>query len=185
MAPRSAVVRTPRLVLARPVSGDVDALHEICADARLWWHYPTLRHTAPAQTAAMVDAWQESWDALGLGVWAVRLRADDRLIGYGGGSDLGGVAWNLGYRIAADEQGSGYATELARAGIAAARRVDPAKPVVAYLLAHNTPSASVARKVGLSLVDEGPDAGNPDTAAVRQVYADRTLSPDELEAARR
>lgn len=185
MTTDSTAAATERLVLSRPSPDDVAALFEICSDPRVWWHFPTMRHTSPEQTAVLVGLWERGWDDLGLGVWTVRSRDDGRVIGYGGASDLGGVAWNLGYRIAPDAQGHGYATELARAGVAAAHDTDPAKPVIAFLLAHNEPSAAVARKVGLTLVDSGPDAGNPDRAAVRLVYADRLLNPDELAAARR
>ncbi len=88
--------------------------------------------------------------------------------------------WNLGYRIAADEQGLGYATEVSRAAIARARSVRPNMPIVAYLLEHNTASAHVAEKIGLSLIHRAPDAGNPDPDAVRLVYADRPLTAAEL-----
>jgi hypothetical protein len=46
---------------------------------------------------------------------------------------------------------------------------------VAYLLEHNERSRGRAEKAGLSLVWRGPDAGNPDPAAVRLVFADRDL----------
>lgn len=185
MTTRSDPASTGRLTLARPVPDDIAALYAICSDPRVWWHFPSLRHTAPEQTAVMVGLWQRGWDDLGLGVWTVRRSDDGRVIGYGGASDLGGAAWNLGYRISADEQGKGFATELARAGLTAAHEADPEKPVIAYLLAHNEPSANVAKKIGLELVDSGPDAGNPDRSAVRLVYADRALTPAQLAAARR
>ena len=37
-----------------------------------------------------------------------------------------------------------------------------------------------AERAGLTLVWRGPDAGNPDPAAVRLVYADRPVSDDLL-----
>ncbi|MGZ4643601.1 MAG: hypothetical protein ACXVX8_15890, partial [Blastococcus sp.] len=52
---------------------------------------------------------------------------------------------------------------------------DPDRPVIAYLLEHNVQSRVRAEKAGLSLVWRGPDAGNPDAAAVRLVFADRPL----------
>lgn len=177
-------LRTARLDLRAPEADDVAGLFEICGDPRVWTHFPSLRHTRAATTAAMLERWERVWDRDGIGTWVVRREGESRIIGYGGCSLLQGAVWNLGYRIGADEQGRGYATEVARAAIGAARGVDAARAVVAYLLEHNTGSAAVARKVGLHLVDRGPDVGNPDPEAVRLVFADRPLSAAELAAVR-
>ena len=74
------------------------------------------------------------------------------------------------------------ATAVSRDAIAAAGAVDPALPVVAYLLEANAASAVVARRLGLELVHRAPDAGNPDPTAVRLVFADRDLTAAQLEA---
>ena len=80
---------------------------------------------------------------------------------------------NLYYRFSPDVQGNGYATELARVALAAAKAVRPERPVVAFMLEHNTASWRVAERVGMHHLWTGPDAGNPDPTAVRLVYADR------------
>jgi hypothetical protein len=61
-----------------------------------------------------------------------------------------------------------------------ARTVVPERPVVAVLLEHNERSRGRAERAGLRLFWRGPDAGNPDPAAVRLVYADRDLDADLL-----
>lgn len=81
------------------------------------------------------------------------------------------------HRLNADPR---YVTELAAAGIAAARAVRPDLPITAYLLEHNLASKAVAERLGLRLVWRGPDAGNPDPRAVRLVYADRDIEPERL-----
>lgn len=177
-----ADLRTTRLRLRRPAGGDVGALFEICSDPRVWEHFPSMRHGERTTTARSVQRWIADWDRDGLGIWTVWLGS--RVIGYGGCSLLRGTVWNLGYRLAADVHGRGYATELAQTALAAARQVDPARAVVAYLLEHNTASARVAEKLGMTLVDRGPDAGNPDPDAVRLVYADRALDDAGITAAR-
>jgi hypothetical protein len=63
----------------------------------------------------------------------------------------------------------------------AAHAVAPDRPVVAYLLEHDLESRGRAERAGPSLQWRGPDAGNPDPAAVRLVYADRPLDPALLE----
>lgn len=176
---------TARLLLSRPTDSDVPALFAINSDPRVWSHFPALRHTEPSQTAALVRHWRASWDDEGLGAWTIRRRADDRVIGYGGCTVRDGVVWNLGYRLAADEHGQGFATELARTAALEAHRVGPDRPVIAFLLEHNIASGRVAEKVGLTLVHRGADAGNPDASAVRLVYADRALTTAQLAAAMR
>ncbi|UJP09244.1 GNAT family N-acetyltransferase [Microbacterium sp. KUDC0406] len=181
---------TERLILRRPADDDIDAIHEIFSDPRVWEHYPTLRHVERATTAHLLRRWQERWGEVGLASWIVRLRDTGEVIGTGGCTLLTGASeaadvWNLGYRISADHHRRGYATEVSRAGIAAARNLRPATPIIAFLVAHNTASAAVAEKVGLSLVHRGPDAGIPDPSVIRLIYADRPLSDAQRETALR
>lgn len=173
---------TEHLRLSRPVASDLDAVFSIQRDSRVWTHYPSLRHTDPAQTVEMIQRWERSWTEAGLGSWVVRLRDTDEVVGNGGCTLLGGEVWNIGYRIAADHHGQGLATELARAGVEAARAIAPERPVIASLVEHNRGSARVAEKLGLELVHRAPDVGNPDPGIVRLVYADRPLTADQLAA---
>lgn len=169
-------VETARLSLRRPVPGDLGALFAVNSDPRLWTHFPALRHTDPAQTAAAMARWEESWRRHGLGMWAVRLRGQADVIGYAGATVLGDAVWNIGYRLAAETHGRGFAREAAAAAMTWADRIDPALPRIAYLLEHNLASAAVARAIGLEVAHRARDAGNPDPTAVRVVYADRALN---------
>lgn len=173
-------VETTRLALTRPTQDDAEQLYRIASDARVWGHFPSGRHTDILQTRAVIDVWLQSWNRVGLGSWVVHLRETFQVIGYGGCSLLADTVWNLGYRLAADEHGKGYATELAREAVRQAGLVRPELPVIAYLLEHNAASARVAEKLGFELVYRGPDAGNPDPKAVRLVYASRALTAEEL-----
>ena len=91
-----------------------------------------------------------------------------------------GAAHRPGDRLTPRAWGLGLAAELVTASLEAAHAVDPDRPVIAYLVEHNVRSRSRAERSGLSLVWRGPDAGNPDPAAVRLVYADRPLDDDVL-----
>jgi RimJ/RimL family protein N-acetyltransferase len=66
--------------------------------------------------------------------------------------------------------------------IEAARDVEPDRPVLAYLLEHNTASRRTAERLGMRLAWRGPDRPNPDHDAIRLVYVDRPPT-DELVAA--
>lgn len=183
-----APLRSGRLLLDGPRADDLDDLHEIYGDPRTWLHLPSGRHAEVAQTAALLERWLDDWRTVGLGAWVVHEASDPSfVIGHGGCAlrgdlDGGGAFWNLGYRFRPEAQGHGYATELSLAAIEAARGLRPEVPVVAYLLEHNHASARVAEKAGLTLRHRAPDAGNPDPAAIRLVYADRELTTAELRA---
>jgi RimJ/RimL family protein N-acetyltransferase len=162
------------------------------SDPGVWAHLPWGRHTDPARTAEGIGHSVRHWARNGLGYWTARLRSDladppaglepGAVVGTGGCAIREGTSWwNLYYRLTPPAWGLGLAAELVTAAIEAARTVDPELPVIAYLLEHNAESRGRAERSGLSLVWRGPDAGNPDPAAVRLVYADRPLAPDVLE----
>ncbi|QIG46011.1 GNAT family N-acetyltransferase [Nocardioides anomalus] len=170
-------VRTERLHLDLPTGADVDDLFAIHSDPELWRHFPVGRHTRREQAEEMVrqSAWQ--FETHGLGFWSVRDAADGPVIGRGGCTHpTGRPWWNLYYRFAASVHRRGYATEMSRAALRAAHAVEPDRPVVAYLLEHNTASRRTAEALGMTLAWRGPDRPNPDPDAVRLVYVDREPS---------
>ena len=165
---------TGRLMLGHVHESDVEEWHQIHADSRVWEHFPSGRHTSREMTVRLVQASIEDWQVAGLGYWSVREEPDGPIIGVGGCRLVPDRDWwNLYYRFAPECQGRGYATEVARAAVVAANSVDPARPVVAYMLEHNAASWRVAERIGLTRVWDGPDEGNPDPQAVSVVYADR------------
>jgi RimJ/RimL family protein N-acetyltransferase len=180
-------ILTPRLRLSRPQPADLAEVFALHHDPRVWEHFPSLRHVDDAPTRDMMAMWERSWEQAGLGTFVARLRDTGEMVGNGGCSVRGlgtdGAVWNVGYRVAADHHGRGYATEIAAAGVERAREVAPDRPLVAYLVEHNRASAHVAEKLGLSLVHRAPDAGNPDPAVMRLVYADRPLTEAQLQVA--
>lgn len=175
-------VVTERLVLTAPVPADLPELHALHADPRVYRHWPHGRHTSPEQTEQMVAGYTGSWTRYGLGAWVVRAADDGRLVGMGGCSVRGGVAWNLYYRLDPAEWGRGYAQEVVTAARAAAHDQRPDLAVLAYLLEVNEGSRRTAERAGLTRVWRGPDAGNPDPGAVRLVYADRAVGAEVLAA---
>ncbi|WP_313813233.1 GNAT family N-acetyltransferase [Glutamicibacter sp.] len=171
---------TTGLIASPPVPADLDELYEICSDARVWEHRPSSRHRSPAQTRAMIDAWSAGWKKHGLGTWVVREAGDQAVIGYGGCTQVGDAYWNLGYRFTVAAQGRGFATEIARAAVHAAREAAGELPIIASILEHNGASEAVALKLGMKLAYRGLDRGNPDPSAIRLIYADRPLSFEQL-----
>lgn len=175
-----ARTRTERLHLDLPEPSDAQALHALSSDPRVWTHFPSLRETDPETSVRAIAQWRTGWERDGLGVWIVREAASAPLIGYCGCRIIDGSWWNLGYRFTPASQGHGYATEAARAALDAAHRVRPELPVVAYLVEHNTASAKVAERLGLTIRHRGPEPKHPEPEAVRVVCADRELSAEQL-----
>ena len=181
-------VRTPRLRLDAVVPEDLDAHVALMSDPGVWRHLPSGRHTSPDQTRAGIEHSVGHWARDGLGYWTARLRSDlaglpaGAVVGTGGCAlRVGTTWWNLYYRLTPPAWGLGLAAEMVTAAIDAAHAVDPARPVIAYLLEHNAESRGRAEKAGLTFVWRGPDAGNPDPDAVRLVYADRPIESELLD----
>jgi len=175
---------TPRLRLDPVVPADLDEHFALLSDPAGWRHLPGGVHTDPATTANGIRHSVGHWQRHGLGYWTARLRADlpeagltaGAMVGTGGCAVRVGTSWwNLYYRLTPRAWGLGLAAELVTAALDAAHAADPDRPVIASLLEHNAESRGRAERSGLTLVWRGPDAGNPDPAAVRLVYADRPV----------
>lgn len=181
----AGLVTTPGLLLSPVHTADVDDLFALHSDPRVWTHFPAARHDRIEQTQRLVDVAGKGWAANGLDYWSVRLGTGGEgstVLGMGGCSLRAGRAWNLYYRLHPDIHGNGYAQQLIGAARAGAAEHRPDLPVVAYLLEHNAGSRRAAERAGLRLVWTGPDAGNPNPAAVRLIYADRPLDAETIRA---
>ena len=180
--PDHRFVVTARLDLAEVTSDDLDDLHALSADPRVWEHFPSGRHLDRDTTSKQLETFRASWDEAGLGYWTARLRHTGEFVGVGGCALRRGATWNVYYRIRPQAQGHGYASELVEEAQKAAHDLRPELPVAAFLLEHNVASRRTAERAGLRLAWRGPDAGNPDPDAVRLVYTDRPLTDDQLAA---
>jgi RimJ/RimL family protein N-acetyltransferase len=154
--------QTSDYVLDRPATDDRDQFFAIDSDPRVWTHLPSGRLTDEEEAEAILVRLASQWELDGIGPWMVRRVPGGEILGYCGCSLATAVSLEM--------------------RSTAAGAVDPALPVVAYLLEANAASAVVARRLGLELVHRAPDAGNPDPTAVRLVFADRDLTAAQLDA---
>jgi RimJ/RimL family protein N-acetyltransferase len=166
-------VLTERLDLRRPdPAADLSTLFAIFSDPAGWWYDPAGRHRTEGTTRAWLERAAARFDQDRLSYWTVRRRDTAEIIGVGGVQRQSTGAWNLNYRIAGEQQGHGFATELARAAKSAASSLDPDVPFIAWIAPHNEPSRKVAERLGLTNYGEGVD---PSDGQRRVAYADRRV----------
>jgi RimJ/RimL family protein N-acetyltransferase len=143
------VLRTRRLVLRPPRPADAPAIF-----AR-WDHDPEVyryMHRRPATTVEQTDRWiRGAVEQRRRGTtltWALTRPEDDRPLGVVALTPDGHEA-GLGYVLARDAWGRGYATEAADAVVRAALALRGVSRVLARCDADNVASARVMEKVGM------------------------------------
>lgn len=174
---------TARLTLHRPGPGDAAELFAMYADPRVSEGDPALRHGSIARTRAVIERWEAAWRRDGVGLWVLRARQGPdagRLVGVGGCGLPTPLAWNLAFTLRPEFWGQGYAQEVAREGIRQARERRPELPVTAVVAPGNARSHGAVERAGLTRVGRVPDPQDADAELL--LYADRPLSPDELQA---
>lgn len=151
-------LRTERLVLRQWRDGDRDAWAALNADPRVMEHFPS---TQPREES---DRWfafnRDRLAERGWGLWAVEVVAGAPFIGFiglnGPGFDVPGHGEDcveVGWRLAAEHWGRGYAPEGARAALDLAWDELGLDEVVSFTAVGNAKSRRVMEKLGL--VHEG------------------------------
>jgi RimJ/RimL family protein N-acetyltransferase len=137
------------------VDGDRPALAAMNADPRVMEHYPA--RLTRDQSDAVVDRAIATWAERGYGPWAVERCDSATLIGYVG---LWAVpdtvpvrgrrepCAEVGWRLAAEHWGNGFATEAAREALRLARTLGLAE-VVSFTSVTNLRSQAVMRRLGM------------------------------------
>ncbi len=163
----SLPIQTRRLVIRHYTPRDLRDVAAMLGDPRVFWWLPRPLDLEGSRS------WLEeemAYARRGDGRLAVALRSSGRVIG---GTALlprdmpWGREYEVGYHLAADKWGKGYATEAARAMLDEARSRG-LRRVVAFIHRGNTRSQAVARRLGMSRETAIVWAGLPhDVWAVR------------------
>jgi RimJ/RimL family protein N-acetyltransferase len=147
-----AVLRTERLVLRDWRDSDVDPMTAMNQDRDVMEFYPALR--TRDETVAMIAQTRLALAVDGFGFWAVEVPGVHDFIGYVGISPVTfdapfTPAVEIGWRLARHAWGHGYATEAARAVLAAGWTTG-LDEIVAFLVPANRRSAAVAERIGMT-----------------------------------
>ncbi|MFC1408974.1 GNAT family N-acetyltransferase [Streptacidiphilus sp. N1-12] len=147
---RQVPAPTARLTFRRMTEDDLDDMAALLGDPRVMRYYP--RPKDRDEALSWIRWNQGLYRQQGFGLWLLTLRATGEFVGDCGLTPQqveGVVELEVGYRVRAELQGNGYATEAAAACRDHARDVLDAKRLVAIIRPDNTPSQRVAQKIGL------------------------------------
>ena len=147
MIPR---LETPRLLLRPAVESDFEVYAGMLADPLV------TRYLGDGKVRSREDAWRHfamlagHWVLRGYGMWAIaRREAPERMIGRAGFFyPEGWPGLEIGWTVAREHWGHGYATEAASAALEYARKSTDWDQLVSVIHAENTASIRVAEKIG-------------------------------------
>lgn len=147
------VIETPRLILRRWVESDLEPFAAMNADPRVMEYYPaTLSRAESDEVAGRI---RRHFDEHGYGMWAVELPSVTPFAGFIGLAIPRFEAHftpcvEIGWRLAAEYWGRGYATEGAVAVLKYAFETLGLDEVVAMTAEINVPSRRVMEKLGMT-----------------------------------
>ena len=144
---------TPRLLLRRWRREDREPFAALNADPEVMRHFRSPLDRASSDT--FVDRIEASFDELGYGLWAVEVVADGRFIGFTGLARQTFPApftpcVEVGWRLARDAWGHGYATEAARAALDVGFGELRLAEIVSMTAVSNARSQAVMRRLGMT-----------------------------------
>jgi len=154
-------IETDRLLIRPFETGDIDAMAQVYGDPELMRHV-CLGVLDRAGTAALLEEYRHAQDELGFSTWAVVEKESGAVVG-----DVGFGVYaptgepELGYTLAADVWGRGYAFEAAQACVEAAFANLPQRRLVAKVESGNERSLRLAERLEMRAVDTVAIDGRP------------------------
>ena len=156
-------IRTPRLRLRAWRAGDREPFARMNADPRVMEHFPA--PLSAAESDALLERIRAHFAARGFGLWALEVAGGADFAGFVGLSVPGFEAPStpcveIGWRLAAEHWGRGYATEAARAALAFGFEDLGLAEVVSFTVPANERSRRVMERLGMRR-DPGADFDHP------------------------
>jgi RimJ/RimL family protein N-acetyltransferase len=152
------MLETPRLLLRAPLEADLDGWAGFDGDERATRFFAGPRSRAQAWSEMATAAGM--WALRGYGLFSVIERSSGRWIGrVGPWVPEGAIGTEVGWAIAPEAWGKGYATEAAEAAIGWAFATLDWSEVIHCIDAPNTASIAVAERLGSAWRRQESEAG--------------------------
>ncbi|MEV8634215.1 GNAT family N-acetyltransferase [Streptosporangium sp. NPDC051023] len=146
-------METERLILRRWRQDDRGPFAALNADPEVMEHFPAVLDRG--RSDAMVDRIESAFGEHGYGLWALELRATGEFIGFAG------LAWQtfearftpaleIGWRLARQAWGHGYASEAAAAALDHGFDVAGRQEIVSLTAVGNRRSRAVMERLGMT-----------------------------------
>ncbi|MEV0291742.1 GNAT family N-acetyltransferase [Kribbella sp. NPDC050820] len=154
---------TDRLLMRQWRESDREPFAALNADPAVMEHFPSLQSREVSD--ALIDRNTTAIDERGWGLWAIEVRDTGRFIGFTGLSVPSFEAHfmpavEIGWRLAKEAWGNGYATEAARAALAHGFGPAGLDAIVSFTATTNVPSQRVMQRIGM-IHDEPGDFDHP------------------------
>lgn len=154
---------TERLRMRRWVAADLDPLVEMSNDERVMEHFPSLM--TRAQCELMMSLVNQELEERGFGLWGLERRDTGAFIGYTGLHEVSfdtsfTPAIEVGWRLAYDAWGQGFATEAARRALEIGFQAHALPEIVSFTIPENVRSQAVMRRLGMRR-DKAGDFDHP------------------------
>lgn len=177
LAPRkmslSPEITTERLRLRRWVAADGAPFAEMNADPAVMHHFPT--PLSRSESDALADKIAGHFDDHGFGLWAVEIPRVSSFAGFVGLSvptfrTHFTPCFEIGWRLASERWGQGYATEAAQAVVTYGFDVLALKEIVSFTVPNNTRSRRVMERLGMThaAADDFDHPGLPEGHSLRR-----------------
>lgn len=144
-------LRTERLLMRRWLDADREPFAALNADPRVM-EFLTVRDRQESDD--MIDRFELSFEIYGFGMWALQTLDSGRFIGLAGLANVGFTAHftpavEVGWRLAREWWGHGYATEAGRAALGYGFDVALLTEIVATAPVGNQRHRAVMRRLGM------------------------------------
>jgi RimJ/RimL family protein N-acetyltransferase len=144
---------TGRLLLRHWRDDDRAPFAAMNADLRVMEHFPA--PLSRLESDALIDEFEARFDPRGFGLWALERRDDGTFIGFTG---LAAVPWEahftpaieVGWRLAPEAWGHGYATEAAREAVRFGFEDAELDEIVSFTVPANVRSRAVMERLGMT-----------------------------------
>jgi RimJ/RimL family protein N-acetyltransferase len=154
---------TDRLLMRQWRESDREPFAAMNADPAVMEHFPAPR--SREESDDLIDRNNLAIDERGWGLWALEVRETGQFIGFTGLSVPSFEAHfmpavEVGWRLAKEAWGNGYATEAARAALACGFGPAGLDEIVSFTATTNLPSQRVMQRIGMTH-DEADDFNHP------------------------